>query len=70
LINKGIGDSGTTFNSFVTHHDFEKAKHQKLTNVRNNDYASILLRNNSNTINLNPSEDYSVSNHSLSKLKI
>jgi hypothetical protein len=70
LINKGFGDSGTTFNSFVTHHDYEKARHHKLTNVRNNDYASILLRNNSNTINMNPNEDYSLSNHSLSNLKI
>jgi hypothetical protein len=73
LIEKGLGDSGTTFNSYITHHDYKPAQNPKITNVRNHgDFASILTRNNPNTININRSDNkyYDISNHSLRNIEL
>ncbi len=73
LIHKRMADKGTTFNSFVTHHDYKKARNHNITNVRNRgDLASILTRNNSNTINLDSDNNkYSnISNQFLDNLSI
>ncbi len=48
IIQNKLANKGTTVNSFVTHHDYKKARHHNITNVRNKgDLASILTRNNS-----------------------
>ena len=73
LIHNRLANKGTTFNSFVTHHDYKKARHHNITNVRNKgDLASILTRNNSNTVNLDSKDNkYSnISNHFLDNLII
>ena len=73
LIHKGLGDKGTTFNTFTTRHDAHKTTHDKILNVRNKgDFASYRTRNNSNTLNLDGSNNkiYDVRNHSLGKIKI
>ena len=73
LIHKGLGDKGTTFNTFTTRHDAYKTDHHKILNVRNKgDFASFRTRNNSNTLNLDGDNNkvYDVRNHSLGKIKI
>lgn len=73
LVNKGLGESGTTFNSYVTHHDYKLAQHPKITNIRNiGDIASVLTRNNPNTINISRSDNkyYDISNHSLRNVEL
>ena len=69
LVNKGLGDSGTTFNTFATPHDAHLTKHHKITNVRNkNDFASTLIKDNPNNItldshgNLGAMESHSLNN--------
>ena len=69
LIHKGLGDSGTTFNTFATPHDAHLTKHHKITNVRNkNDFASTLIKDNHNNItldsngNLGAMESHSLNN--------
>ena len=73
LINKGLGDSSTNFNPYITHHDYKLAQNPKITNIRNiGDIASVLTRNNPNTINISRSDNkyYDISNHSLKNIEL
>lgn len=73
LISKDLVDKAINFNPYITHHDYKKAKHHKVTNIRNKgDIASILTRNNNNTKNLNYGDNkYSdISSHFIKNINL
>jgi hypothetical protein len=71
VIDKGLGSSGTTFNTFATQHDSHLTKHYKLTNVRNkNDFASTLIKDNKNNITTDNEGNHGmIESHSLNNIK-